>query len=335
MANASRVLPLVTSAHFPSAANHEYWPEIYDNMPIVPGSEPRLTPIPRAKIFRDVSPLDPQLFSTIADHAGDLLAGRSNPKYSPIEVAQWVEDYTAASAEGLSKARVQATAPTSPEFRRMEEDVLIQNGLGRFFAAKLRSGVLFEIYQQTGNATPANSRWPNTKQHAMRGRPWHRAPIASTVPTSVTAKLRSAGGTGATGFPASIRTSRRCRQSCSSTGVDRIGATASRRFEPPPADRTGPPSRAPTRPPQVFTRAAAPIVPAGPRRCAPSAVHLYYRHVDQAERWLSMEMRPVRVNTLPRFPEITRIPSIRCSTTLSCGVQRFSVVISGVQFDSF
>ncbi len=33
----------------------------------------------------------------------------------------------------------------------MEEDVLIQNGLGRFFAAKLRSGVLFEIYQHTGN----------------------------------------------------------------------------------------------------------------------------------------------------------------------------------------
>ncbi len=34
----------------------------------------------------------------------------------------------------------------------MEEDVLIQNGLGSFFAAKLRSGVLFEIYQRTGNA---------------------------------------------------------------------------------------------------------------------------------------------------------------------------------------
>ncbi len=33
----------------------------------------------------------------------------------------------------------------------MEEDVLIQIGLGRFFAAKLRSGVLFEIYSKTGN----------------------------------------------------------------------------------------------------------------------------------------------------------------------------------------
>jgi hypothetical protein len=33
----------------------------------------------------------------------------------------------------------------------MEEDVLIQNGLGHFFAAKLRGGVFFEIFNQSGN----------------------------------------------------------------------------------------------------------------------------------------------------------------------------------------
>ncbi len=84
LANASRVLPLVTSAHLASASNHAYWPEIYDNMPIVLGSEDSPysdTPTPRC--FGTVSPLDPQLFSTIVEHAGDLLVGRSNPKYSP------------------------------------------------------------------------------------------------------------------------------------------------------------------------------------------------------------------------------------------------------------
>ena len=81
-----------------------------------------------------------------------MLEGRANPKYSPIEVAQWLEDYTAASGQALASARLQATSHTSPAFRRIEEDVLIQNGLGRFFAAKLRSGVLFEIYTKTGNA---------------------------------------------------------------------------------------------------------------------------------------------------------------------------------------
>ena len=149
LANASRVLPLVTSAHLASASNHAYWPEIYTNMPIVLGSEDSpYSDTPAPKCFGTVSPLDPQLFSTINEHAGDLLVGRSNPKYSPVEVAQWLEDATAASTQGLTNARLQATSHTSPEFRRMEEDVLIQIGLGRFFAAKLRSGVLFEIYSQ-------------------------------------------------------------------------------------------------------------------------------------------------------------------------------------------
>jgi hypothetical protein len=91
------------------------------------------------------------MFSTISEHAEDLLAGKLNPKYSPIEVAQWLEAFSGASGEALAKARIQATTPASPAFRRMEEDVFIQNGLGLFFAAKLRSGVFFEIFLQSGN----------------------------------------------------------------------------------------------------------------------------------------------------------------------------------------
>jgi hypothetical protein len=151
LANASRVLPLLTSAHLDSASNHAYWPEIYDNMPIVLGSEKSpYSDTPTPKCFATVSPLDPQLFSTIAEHAGDLLSARVNPKYSPVEVAQWLEDFTAASNASLERARTQTPAASAADFRRVEEDVRIQIGLGRFFAAKLRSGVLFEIYQQTG-----------------------------------------------------------------------------------------------------------------------------------------------------------------------------------------
>jgi len=37
------------------------------------------------------------------------------------------------------------------EFRRLEVDVAIQAGLGRFFASKFRAGVLYAIYEQTGH----------------------------------------------------------------------------------------------------------------------------------------------------------------------------------------
>ena len=84
LAPASRILPLLTSAHLPSASNHSLWYEMYTNQPIVegPGFVP-YTDTPQPRVFANVSPLDPQLFSTIIEHAGDLLAGRANAKYSP------------------------------------------------------------------------------------------------------------------------------------------------------------------------------------------------------------------------------------------------------------
>jgi hypothetical protein len=89
VANASRILPLVTSAHLPSASNHSYWPELYTNMPIVRGSEPSpYSDTPEPKSFGTVSPLDPQLFATIDEHATDEMGDAANPKYSPIEVAR-------------------------------------------------------------------------------------------------------------------------------------------------------------------------------------------------------------------------------------------------------
>ena len=135
LANAGRVLPLVTSAHLPSAANHAFWPEIYDNMPIVLGSERSPygdTPTP--KCFGTVSPLDPQLFS---------LSSNTPETCFPVGQSQVFADRSGPMAgrlhgsirSGPDQARVQATSHTSPEFRRMEEDVLIQNGLGRFFEA--------------------------------------------------------------------------------------------------------------------------------------------------------------------------------------------------------
>jgi hypothetical protein len=154
LTNAGRVLPLLTTAHLPSASNHSFWPEIYENMPVVLGkaaSPYSDTPVPRC--FGTVSALDPQLFSTIVEHAKDVLAGQQGAKYSPVEVAQWMDAFVAASETALTAARRTAgVRAKTARFRRMEEDVLVQIGLGRFFAAKLRTGVLFELYLQTGDA---------------------------------------------------------------------------------------------------------------------------------------------------------------------------------------
>jgi hypothetical protein len=122
LASSSRILPLLTSAHLDSASNHDLWYELPTNMPIVLGSEPSPygdTPAP--KCFGTVSPLDPQMFSTVREYASTLLAGETSGKYSPIEVAQWIEDCAVASRDALNAARRNhaiAIVAGIPPFRR-------------------------------------------------------------------------------------------------------------------------------------------------------------------------------------------------------------------------
>ena len=111
----------------------------------------RIATRPAPRVFGNVSPLDPQLFSRINDFADELLKGERSGKYSPIEVAQWIEDYAAAASENLAQVGSTAGRKDRPEYRRMAIDVAIEAGLGRFFAAKFRSGVLYRIYEQTGD----------------------------------------------------------------------------------------------------------------------------------------------------------------------------------------
>lgn len=153
LAPISRVLPLITLAHAPSADCMIYWPEIYTNMPIADTNMKQPyhdTQSPR--LFGNTSSFDPQLFQS-PDECGDtLVAGRASGKYSPLEVAQWLEDIADAALTHITSARSQLGASAStPEFRRVEEDVLIQRGLALFFAGKLRCAVLWRIYTLTGN----------------------------------------------------------------------------------------------------------------------------------------------------------------------------------------
>ena len=296
LTNASRVLALVTSAHLPSASNHAFWPEMYTNMPILPvEGKPPYGDTPEPKVFGTVSPLDPRLFATAVEYTRDLLASWPNPKYSPIEVAQWLEDLSAAAETSLKDARVKADRPESGEFRRIEEDVQIQIGLGRFFAKKLRTAMLWEIWQKTGDAgvgtqavayyKQARDAWGAMAAHAIEV---YRADLGyGSVP------MRR--GCWMDRLPAMNADITAMQQKVAS------GSAAANQLTPE-AERavhyaTGKPSRplvAVTHTPAESFAAGAPLdvvlelgkgVPA-----EDLTVRLRYRHVDQAERWQWVEM---------------------------------------------
>jgi hypothetical protein len=265
------------------------------NMPIVIGSEPSPygdTPTP--KCFGTVSPLDPQIFSTVVEYSRELLAGQPSAKYSPIEVAQWLEDFASASGIALASARKSVRSHTSPEFRRIEADIILQTGVGLFFASKLRSAVLYEIFLQTGSSEAGNLALTHYKKARET---WSEM---ATRANSVYISNVSYGDV----------PRRKGHWSDRLAGIDIDVAAMQAKLQSPPAPASpvenaeqairaagGKPSRpipdcvhtAPDsfRPGQPLPLSLAISSGSNP----PTSVRLFYRHVDQAERWLSAAMQ--------------------------------------------
>ena len=153
LASASRVLPLITSAHHVSAANNRFWPEIYTNMPIVNPDRPHpYGDTPKPKRFGTVSALDPELFSRIDDFAAELVSGQLSGKYSPVQVAAWLDELAETATRALGEANERIANPADPAYRRLMIDVRIQIGLARFFANKLRAGVAYALGIRSGSS---------------------------------------------------------------------------------------------------------------------------------------------------------------------------------------
>ena len=292
LANSSRILPIETTAHGASAANNSYWPEVYLNQSMIDADNPgpyRDTPAPR--VFGNVSPLDPQLFSRINDFAGQLLKGQRNGKYSPIEVAQWLEDYAAVALKNLAQLEAQAVRKDRPEYRRLAIDVALEAGLGRFFSAKFRSGVLYGIYEQSGDRAAleeslkayraARAAWAELANRA-------RGVYVSDITVGENPQLRGHWLDRLPAIDADI--------AGMSKRLDQAKSGASQPVRLAIQEALGRPRRVSFSwrhtPPEKF-HPGQPLqielsVEKGPK---PVSVRLYYRHVNQAERYESAEMQ--------------------------------------------
>jgi len=288
LAGASRILPIVTSAYGPSAANNSYWPEMYTVQPMVdPSRKNPYTDTPSPKVFGNASPFDPQLFSAMNDFADELLKGERSGKYSPVEVAQWLEDLAQTAATQLAQTAVQKT----PEFRRMAIDVGIQAALGRFFAARFRSGVLYAIHEQAKDRTAleealklsrtAREIWARMAESA-------RGVYAADVTVGEQAWLR---GHWLDRLPA----------------IDADIADMAKRLQAQPPSAQPPNVKAaiaaalgrPRRGPANFSHTPEPHLPSQEplylelKAAAGASAYIWFRHFNQAEIFQRMEMLPL------------------------------------------
>lgn len=160
LAAASRILPLITTAYLPSAANNIYWPEMYTNQAIVAGQEPTDgdfdTPAPYT--FGTASPLDPQLFYAIDDYVTDHLSGKLNGKITPVEVADWLSQLANEAQKQLQRIQEYCAGEAdnkkgTAEWGRFCVDIEALSYIGQFFKCKIEAAILYAYFKQAKHAT--------------------------------------------------------------------------------------------------------------------------------------------------------------------------------------
>jgi hypothetical protein len=289
LASASRILPLVTSAHHPSASNNYYWPEVYTDIAIVADDgavETHYYDTPEPKRFGTVTPLDPEVFLTVEASARELEAGVDDGRTSALEVAAWLERLAADATAGV--ARIERASPDPPaEVRRLAVDVSIQAALGRFFAGKLRAGVAYERFRLSGETAVLAAA---LQAHRSARAAWAEAIAAAgdgyepDLTYGTQAWLR---GTWADRLPAIDDDLGAMEALAANVGAEQAGEPGRDDRRPPPAARVS------HDPPSTFTPGEdLPIVLETSDRGVVSAA-LRYRHVNQAEAYVEEEMAAV------------------------------------------
>jgi len=206
----------------------------------------------------------------MSDFARELLGDERSGKYSPIEVAQHLEDLSSTGGD-LSRAGI---------------DVEIQAELGRFFAAKFRSGVLYSIYEQTSDRRAIEAALNLYRK-------------ARTVWAQMAARTKVVY---AADLSASDKVSERGQWADRLAGIDQDIAAMEARVA---AAKMSSDSRVASAIEHALSEARRELVPfrhTSPRGFRAKAAvaleiagratlaRLYYRHVNQAERWESVEM---------------------------------------------
>ena len=238
--------------------------------------------------MRMVSSFDPQLFANIDDYAEALLNGNgySLHKYTPVECAQWLEDFSRTGSMCLESARSTVADPNAPAFRRLYIDTAIQCRLGLFFGCKFRSAVLWSIYRKTND--------PEAKSAALeKYRSARQAWIELAELASVYKRLTygTSSGHWSDRIEGITRDIDAMEAAAFSSVTDitthpgeaasAIAAALGRPTRPDAGTVHTPPERFnPETSLPLFVRVDHAVI----------AVQLYYRHVNQAEPWQSVEM---------------------------------------------
>ena len=145
---ASKILPFFTLVHGVSASNNSYWPEMYENMSIVEKAPnlPYSYDLHKPSRFGMSTSQDPNLIMSPIELANCIYNKKIINKYSPVTMANWLNEYANKARINLLKASKKIKRKNDPELIRLEIDISILIGLGKFFSYKIKSACYWELY---------------------------------------------------------------------------------------------------------------------------------------------------------------------------------------------
>ncbi|HEU5023389.1 MAG TPA: hypothetical protein VFV01_00570 [Spirillospora sp.] len=291
---AGKILPLVTVTHPLSASNNFFWPEMVFDMPIAREARSSTFGFDLAEpgTWGSLSPFDPAMFESADDHARGLVTGAPSGRYTPVQVASWLEGFADKAFTALDRARDRAPDAGSAEFRRVDVDVQVQALMGRFFAGKIRAGVAYSLYLLTDDPRHLRS----GMRHYLAG----RDALAEVVGVT--------RGVYATNLAFGYRPAEHGHWSDRLAQVDDDIKELTVEYEE--AAARGTPAGDELRPcspdgnrPAVKCEPPAAFVPGEPLEIcaeAPPGIEmtLHARHLNQAEEYLVLPMKPARNGSL-------------------------------------
>ena len=145
---ASKVMPLITTAHFPVHPSLHYWPELYTGAALF--YENNYDPYFKEHNYMNSLPSDEALFYSIEQYVDDLKAGKLKGKYNPLQVRDWLKTIAENIRRCLKKAQKCDAFKGKGEFEAMLVDFSMIADIAEFHVWKIKAAYHLCLYQREG-----------------------------------------------------------------------------------------------------------------------------------------------------------------------------------------
>jgi hypothetical protein len=155
--SSGKILPLITTAHFPEHPSMHYWPELYSGAALFVHNNDETyfmkenNPSGRDSTYYSALPSDEALFCSIETYVDGEIAGSLPECYSPLEVADWYNTLAENTLHAILRLQESGLAESNREIRASLVDFSMLQDLARYHAFMVHAAYHLCRFQKTGD----------------------------------------------------------------------------------------------------------------------------------------------------------------------------------------